>query len=132
MISKISITTFSILMIFALKIPLADGAPKVKVPEVSSPGFSLTSDEFGNPCSTSPGDYPVLYHNLSAHDVDVSIKLVNHGKSILFIEGTGIVIPPVGNQIRPRIMRFTVTPGGTVRVKPQTAGCAWAAIVLPH
>jgi hypothetical protein len=129
---KTSFTAFSVSMLFALSMPLADGATKVKALEVAGPGFSLTSDEFGDPCSSIPGNYPVLYQNFGSNDVDVSIKLVNLGTSILFIDGTGIVIPPLGNQARPRIMRFTLEPGEVVRVKPQTSGCAWAANVLPH
>ena len=130
--SKITIAALTASIIIALNIPVAYGATKVKALAVSGPGFSLTSEEFGDPCSSLPGNYPVLYQNATSHDVDVSIKLVNQGKSILFVEGTGIVIPPAGNQARPRIMRFTVIPGGTVRVKPQTAECGWAAIVQPH
>lgn len=132
MTTKISATIITASILLMMGLPFAYAATKVKAIESTGFGFSMTSDEFGNPCSTIPGEYPALYDNATNQPVDVTVKLVNLGPSILFIDGTGFVIPPQGNQVRPRIVRLTLAPGTAFRVKPQTSDCAWAALVLPH
>ena len=101
-------------------------------PHDSGVGFVLKSTDFADPCTQNPGDYPVIYDNHSSNRVDVSFKLVNTGGSIVFVVGTGFVIPPVGPTQRPRIIRMTVAPGDNIRLHGQGVNCAWTVIVWPH
>ena len=98
-------------------------------------GFVFRSTDFGNPCTTDPGDIPRIYDNLSVAPVDVSFKVINTGGSNLFIStlaAGGPVIPPAGPQQRPRVMRMTVAPGDSIGIKGQAANCGWTAIIRPH
>jgi hypothetical protein len=126
--------------VLTISMPISSSAQKTKAKidplPGSGAGFSFNSDEFGNPCTSNAGDAPVIYDNYTDNAVDVSFKLVNLGQSILFVDGTGFVIPPLGPQARPRIMRMTLAPRGQgvsyVRIRAQTSDCEWAAIVQPH
>ena len=99
-------------------------------------GFVFESKDFGDACTQDPGDRPVLYDNRGSSPVDVSFQVVNTGKSNLFPEVNGLptpfVIPPDGDNRRPRIMRFTVNPGSTFRLGAQISDCKWFAIINPH
>lgn len=101
-------------------------------PNDSGVGFVLRSTDFANPCTANPGDYPVIYDNATSHRVDVSFKIVNSGQSNVFVVGTGFVIPPIGPNQRPRIIRMTLDPGATIKLHGQGPGCAWIVIVWPH
>jgi hypothetical protein len=93
-------------------------------------GFVMRSNNFGQPCTTNPGDIPIVYDNATDNPVDVSLKVVNTGKSILFVKG--FVIPPPGPTRRPRVMRFTLGPHDTVGIRAQGPPCGWLAVVRPH
>jgi hypothetical protein len=95
-------------------------------------GFVLRSTNFGDPCTSDDGNVPRIYDNATAAPVDVSFRIINTGGSILFIVGTGFVIPPDGPGRRPRVIRIAVSPGGSIGIKGQTAGCGWTAIIRPH
>jgi len=95
-------------------------------------GFIFHSKDFGNPCTQNQGDIPRVYDNGSDNPIDVSVKVVNTASVILFIDGTGFVIPPTGPQDRPRAMRRTLHPGESFGIKAQGADCGWIAIVHPH
>jgi hypothetical protein len=98
-------------------------------PEV---GFVLRSTDFGDPCTSDPGNIPRIYDNGSSAGADVSFKVVNTGASNVFVTGTGFVIPPLGAQKRPRVIRLTVPAGGSIGLQGQAADCAWTAIIRPH
>ncbi|HEX2500318.1 MAG TPA: hypothetical protein VHO73_02595 [Methylomirabilota bacterium] len=93
-------------------------------------GFVMRSGNFGQPCTTSPGDIPIVYDNITENPVDVSVKVVNTGQSILFVRG--LVIPPQGPTRRPRVMRFTLGPHDTLGIRAQGSPCGWIAVVRPH
>jgi hypothetical protein len=118
--------------------PLAACTPTtVRIqPEDLGIGFVLKSSDFANPCTSDPGDYPVIYVNHSVHAVDVSFKLVNTGGSNVFVESpdltVGIVLPPPGPNTRPHLFRATLSPGGFIKLHGQAADCAWTATILPH
>jgi hypothetical protein len=95
-------------------------------------GFVIQSNNFGNPCTQDPGDIPRVYDNATKHDVDVSIMVVNTGATNLFITDAGFVIPPMGPQARPRIVRVTLAAGQSVGLKGQGPNCSWTATVWPH
>lgn len=101
-------------------------------PNDSGVGFVLKSTDFADPCTDDPGDYPVIYDNFTSKRVDVSFKIVNTGNSNVFVVGTGFVIPPVGPNQRPRIIRMTVDPGSAIKLHGQADDCAWTVIVWPH
>ncbi len=101
-------------------------------PEDVGIGFLLRSTDFGAPCTDDPGGFPVIYHNHSSNNVDVSFKIVNTGGSNVFVVGTGFVIPPFGVQRRPRIIRMTLAPDEAIKLHGQAADCAWTATVRPH
>jgi hypothetical protein len=93
-------------------------------------GFVMRASNFGQPCTTNPGDIPIVYDNTTDHPVDVSLKVVNTGTSIRFVKG--FVIPPQGPTRRPRVMRFTLAPHDNVGIRAQTSPCDWIAVVRPH
>jgi hypothetical protein len=95
-------------------------------------GFVLESTDFGDPCTSNPGNLPRIYDNASSASVDVSFQVVNTGGSNVFVAGTGFVIPPYGPQKRPRVIRLTVPAGGSIGLQGQGADCAWTAIIRPH
>jgi hypothetical protein len=95
-------------------------------------GLVIQSSNFGNPCTQDAGDIPRIYDNATKHDVDVSIMVVNTGATNLFITDTGFVIPPIGPQSRPRIMRVTLAAGQNVGIRGQGPNCSWTATVWPH
>ena len=93
-------------------------------------GFVLRSTDFAQPCTTSAGDIPNVYDNATKHSVDVSVKVVNTGETILFVKQ--FVIPPPGPNLRPRVMRFTVGPAQSLGIKSQSGSCGWIAVIRPH
>ena len=95
-------------------------------------GFVLRSTNFGDPCTSDDGNVPRIYDNATAGPVDVSFRIINTGGSILFVVGTGFVIPPDGPGRRPRVIRMTVSPGGSIGIKGPEANCGWTVIVRPH
>lgn len=95
-------------------------------------GFVLRSTDFGDPCTSDPGNIPRIYDNSSGASVDVSFKVVNTGGSNVFVTGTGFVIPPAGAQRRPRVIRLRVPAGGSIGLQGQAANCAWTAVIRPH
>ena len=95
-------------------------------------GFVFRSTDFGDPCTSDPGNIPRIYDNGSAATVDVSFKVVNTGGSNVFVSGTGFVIPPDGPQKRPRVIRLSLPAGGSIGLRGQAADCAWTAIIWPH
>jgi hypothetical protein len=101
-------------------------------PKLSGIGFVLKSTDFGDPCTNDPGDFPVIYDNASSNSVDVSFQIFNTGGSNIFVVGTGFVIPPLGPNQRPRVIRLTVAPGDTIKLHGQAGDCAWKAIIWPH
>ena len=101
-------------------------------PNHSGVGFVLKSTDFGDPCTDDPGNFPVIYDNHSTNNVDVSFKIVNIGDSNIFVVGTGFVIPPLGPNKRPRVIRLTVGSGDTIKLHGQGGDCAWTAIIWPH
>jgi hypothetical protein len=101
-------------------------------PHGSGVGFVLKSTDFADPCTNNPGNYPAIYDNNTSNRVEVSFKIVNTGGSNVFVVGTGFVIPPVGPTQRPRIIRMTVDPGDSIRLRGQGVDCAWTVIVWPH
>jgi hypothetical protein len=94
--------------------------------------FVLSSTDFGDPCTQNQGSIPRIYDNRTANNVDVSFKIVNTGSTNVFIDGTGFVIPPVGPQMRPRIVRLTLAPGASLGIRSQPGDCGWTATVRPH
>jgi hypothetical protein len=95
-------------------------------------GFVLRSEDFGAPCTTDLPEVPRIYDNSTATAVDVSVKVVNTGSANVFIVGTGHVIPPIGPTRRPRIVRVTVPPGGSLGLAAQGPSCSWLAVIRPH
>ncbi len=116
-----------------LSIALLAACSEVRLnPPDSGIGFVLSSTDFGDPCTNDPGNYPIIYDNDSSNTVDVSFKIVNTGGSNVFVDGTGIVIPPLGPQRRPRIIRLTLAPRDNIKLHGQAADCAWTVTVRPH
>ncbi len=107
------------------------GCANIQTPD-SGVGFVLKSTDFGDPCTSDPGNYPVIYDNHSSNSVDVSFKIVNTGNSNVFVVGTGFVIPPAGPQQQPRVIRLTVVAGDTIKLHGQASDCAWKVIIWPH
>ena len=105
-------------------------APAAAQTDDSGAGFVLRSTNFGNPCTTSPGDVPIVYDNGTDKPVDVSVKVVNTGQAILFVGAH--VIPPQGPQRRPRVMRITVGPLSGLGIRAQGSPCGWTAVIRPH
>jgi len=95
-------------------------------------GFVLRSEDFGAPCTTDLAEVPRIYDNDTTAAVDVTVKVVNTGPANVFVVGTGHVIPPVGTMRRPRIMRITVPPGGSLGLASQGPPCGWLAVIRPH
>jgi hypothetical protein len=95
-------------------------------------GFILRSEDFAAPCTMDVPEVPRIYDNGTATAVDVSIKVVNTGSANVFVVGTGYVIPPIGPIRRPRIMRVTVPPGGSLGLAAQGPPCSWLAVIRPH
>lgn len=107
----------------------SDGAAEAPKDNI---GLVLTSNDFGTPCTMNIGESPRVYDNASTSDVDVTVKIVNTGPSILFITGTGFVIPPgTEDQRRPRIFRVTLAAGTSLGILAQGT-CAWNVVVYPH
>jgi hypothetical protein len=108
------------------------GGPTVAVAQLEDQGigFVMRSEDFGEACTTDPGNLPVVYHNLTKHSVEVSLKVVNTGQTILFVRN--VVFPPTGPQRRPRVMRITLAPAEGLRIKSQGEPCAWLAVIRPH
>ena len=95
-------------------------------------GFILRSEDFGAPCTMDVPEVPRIYDNSTAAAVDVSVKVVNTGSANVFVIGTGHVIPPIGPTRRPRIVRVTVPPGGSLGLGAQGPPCSWLAVIRPH
>jgi hypothetical protein len=95
-------------------------------------GLVLRSADFGDPCTSDPGNIPRIYDNGSTASADVSVKVANTGGSNILVSGTGFVIPPDGAQRRPRVIRLTVPTGGSIGLEGQAANCAWTATIWPH
>jgi hypothetical protein len=95
-------------------------------------GFVFRSTDFGDPCTSDPGNIPRIYDNASSASADVSFKVVNTGGANVFVSGTGFVIPPDGPQKRPRVIRLSVPAGGNIGLEGQASDCAWTATIWPH
>ena len=93
-------------------------------------GFVMRSSNFGHPCTTDPGNIPIVYDNATDKPVDVSLKVVNTSQSNLFIKN--FVIPPQGPNRRPRVMRITVGSLEALGIRAQGSPCGWIAVVKPH
>ena len=128
---RVSMTPTKCLILVSIALLVACSKVQVK-PQDSGIGFVLHSTDFGNPCTDDPGDFPVIYDNNSSNTVDVSFKIVNTGGSNVFIDGTGFVIPPLGAQRRPRIIRMSLAPSDVIKLHGQAADCAWTVTVRPH
>ena len=94
--------------------------------------FIIQSSDFGDPCTQDEGDIPRVYDNATNHDVEVSVMVVNTGATNLFMTAGGFIIPPMGPQARPRIMRVTLAAGQSLGIKGQGPNCSWTATVWPH
>ena len=98
--------------------------------EDSGIGFVMRSGNFGQPCTTNPGD---IRDRLRQHHREPGRRRREgreHGRVHPLRQGPRHSAS--GPTRRPRVMRFTLGPHETLGIRAQTSACGWIAVVRPH